>query len=339
MDKNTFSDQPTPFRIGTVLYDNLLGTSATLPVEMLRTAEAAARASGDTSRKIEVVRLATDLNPVHSPSGVDFLPTHIIGQEPECDLINLPALWRNPRPALQKYQLLIPWLQELVQRGCTVTAVGTGVCFLAETGQLDGLPATTHWHYFDQFQRDYPRVQLKRQFFTTQAGNLYCAASVNAMAELMVHLVHRLYGRQVASLVERNFFHEIRNAFEPQSFFNDAVKQHPDEQITQAQIWLEDNFHARINLSELAQQFGFSLRNFDRRFRNALGKSPSRYLQETRLGNAKELLKSSNLSIAEVANQCGYSNASSFTRVFHRTFHTSPRKYRETVRAKLFSLT
>ncbi len=331
------SDTSTVFRIGVVLYDNLLGTSATLPVEMLKTAEAAARATGDNSRRIEVVAISIDKQPVHSPSGFDFVPTHVSGSEPECDLINLPTLWRNPRPALIKYRALVPWLYRLIQRGCTVTSVGTGVCFLAETGLLDGLPATTHWHYFDQFQRDYPRVQLKRQFFTTQAGNLYCAASVNAMGELMVHLVNRLYGRQVASLVERNFFHEIRNAFEPQSFFSDSVKQHPDEQITQAQIWLEDNFHTSVKVSELAEKFGFSQRNFDRRFSNALGKTPLQYLQDTRLRNAKELLKSSNLSIAEVANHCGYQSASSFARVFQKAFHTSPRKYRGTVRAKLFS--
>lgn len=334
MAKTTNTDV---FRIGVVLYDNLLGTSATVPVEMLRTAEAAARALSSQAKQVEVVTLGIDDKPVRSPSAFDFVPTHVIGEEPECDLINLPTLWRNPRPALRKYRAVIPWLHNLIQRGRTVTAVGTGVCFMAETGLLDGLPATTHWHYFDQFQKDYPRVQLKRQFFTTQAGNLYCAASVNAMGELMVHLVNRLYGRQVASLVERNFFHEIRNAFEPQSFFSESVKQHPDEQITQAQIWLEDNFHTQVKVAELAEKFDFSQRNFDRRFRNALGKSPLQYLQDTRLRNAKELLKSSNLSIAEIANHCGYQNASSFTRIFRRAFHTSPRKYRETVRAKLFS--
>lgn len=336
MDKKPF-DEENVFRIGVVLYDNLLGTSATVPVEMLKTAEAAARAQDKRAKRVEVIMLGIDSQPVHSPSGFDFAPTHLIGEEPGCDLINLPTLWRNPRPALKKYRAIIPWLHNIMQRGAIVTAVGTGVCFMAETGLLNGLPATTHWHYFDQFQKDYPSVQLKRQFFTTQAGNLYCAASVNAMGELMVHLVNRLYGRQVASLVERNFFHEIRNAFEPQSFFNEAVKQHPDEQIAQAQIWLEDNFPAQVKVSELAEKFDFSQRNFDRRFRNALGKTPVQYLQEVRLRNAKELLKSSNLSIAEVANHCGYQNASSFTRIFHKTFHTSPRKYRETVRAKLFS--
>ncbi|MBL4566469.1 MAG: helix-turn-helix domain-containing protein, partial [Porticoccus sp.] len=246
-------------------------------------------------------------------------------------------LWRNPRPALKKYCNYIPWLQRQAQQGAVMIAVGTGVCFLAEAGLLNKQPATTHWHYFDQFQKDYPQVELKRQYFITQAGNLYCAASVNAMAELMVHLVTRLYGRRAATQVERNFFHEIRSSFEPTSYFSDDVQHHPDEQVVQAQIWFEDNFSKPIRITEVATQFDFSLRTFNRRFKNALGKTPLQYLQTTRLNNARELLQKSNLSISEVASHSGYQDAAAFSKIFSQYFGTSPTKYRETVRAKLFS--
>ena len=336
MAKNT--SQP-PFRIGVLLYDNLLGTSATLPVEMLRTAEAAAVARDGQARRIESVLISVDKNPAKSPSGFDFIPSHTIDEISSCDLVNLPALWRNPRPALRKYVDYVPWLEKIISQGSWVTAVGTGACFIAETGLLDGQPATTHWHYFDQFQHDYPAVELKRQYFTTQAGNLYCAASVNAMAELMVHLCHRLYGQRVASIVERNFFHEIRNSFQPDSFFSEQSNRHPDEEILQSQLWIEDNFNQQVNIREVARQFGFSQRNFDRRFHNALGITPQKYLQSIRLKNACDLLAKSNLSIAETASLCGYQSASSFSQVFRKTFHASPGEYRKTVRSKLFSNT
>lgn len=327
-----------PFRIGTLLYDNLLGTSATLPVEMLKTAEAAALASDKQARRISTVLISRDLNPVKSPSGLYFQPTHTLEQIEQCDLLNLPALWRNPRPALIKYQAdYVPWLQQIANQGNWITSVGTGVCFLAEAGLLDGQAATTHWHYFDNFQKNYPRVHLKRQYFTTQAGNYYCAASVNAMAELMVHLCNRLYGPRVASIVERNFFHEIRNSFTPNSFFSEHVPMHPDEQVMQAQIWLEDNFSLTIKMTDVAQQFGFSHRNFNRRFYKATGKTPLQYLREVRLRNACELLGKSNLTVGETANKCGYQSVATFSQIFHKFLHTSPKKYRETARGKLFS--
>lgn len=326
-----------PLRVATLLYDNLLGTSATLPVEMLRTAEASARPINPDARPIEAITLSIDKQPVSSPSGFDITPSATIDEVDDCDIISLPALWRNPRPALKKYRRYVPWLQQQAQRGAVVIAVGTGVCFLAEAGLLNNQPATTHWHYFDRFHKDYPEVELKRQYFITQAGNLYCAASVNAMAELMVHLVSRLYGRRAATQVERNFFHEIRSSFEPTSYFSDDVQQHPDEQVVQAQIWFEDNFSKPVNIADVARQFDFSVRTFNRRFKNALGKTPLEYLQTTRLNNARELLQKSNLSISEIAAHSGYQDAAAFSKIFSRHYGTSPSKYRETVRAKLFS--
>lgn len=328
---------PKPLQVCTLLYHNLLGTSATLPVEMLRTAEAAERAINPEAKTIAACTLSIDREPVDSPSGFAIQPFATVDEIEHCDIVCLPALWRNPRPALKKYRAYVPWLQQQAKQGAVMIAVGTGVCFLAEAGLLDNQPATTHWHYFDQFQKDYPAVDLKRQYFITQAGNLYCAASVNAMAELMVHLVARLYGRHAATQVERNFFHEIRSSFEPTSYFSDNVEYHPDEQVVQAQIWFEDNFSKPIKISDVAKQFGFSMRTFDRRFKNALGKTPLQYLQRTRLNNARELLQKSNLSISEIAVHCGYQDAAAFSKIFHRQFGTSPMKYRETVRAKLFS--
>ena len=152
-----------------------------------------------------------------------------------------------------------------------------------------------------------------------------------------MHLVARLYGRHAAAQVERNFFHEIRSSFEPTSYFSDDVQQHPDEQVVQAQIWFEDNFSKPVKIAEVAKQFDFSVRTFNRRFKNALGKTPLQYLQTTRLNNARELLQKSNLSIAEVASHSGYQDAAAFSKIFSQHYGASPKKYRETVRAKLFS--
>ena len=336
MAKKKFKKE-LPLRIATLLYDNILGTSATLPVEMLRTAEASARPKNRNTRRIEALTLSINENSITSPSGFDIRPSTTIDDSRNFDIINLPALWRNPRPALVKYKEYVPWLKKQASNGALFIAVGTGVCFLAESGLLDKQPATTHWHYFDQFHKDYPDVLLKRQYFITQAGNLYCAASVNAMAELMVHLSARLYGRDAAKQVERNFFHEIRSSFKPTSYFSDEVKQHPDEQVVQTQIWLEDNYNKAVSISEVAKKFQFSTRNFNRRFKVALGKTPLEYLQAIRLNNAEELLQKSNLSICEIAAHSGYQDAASFSKIFSQHFAASPTKYRETVRAKLFS--
>jgi len=326
-----------PFRVGIVLCEQVLATSATLPVEILRNAEAFAKRGDRAYRPIEVDTLSPDGAPVQSASGFTLTPSRSLDPFKAYDLVHVPSLWRSPRLALRRHPQYLPWLAAQHGADATLTAVGTGVVLLAAAGLLDGKPATTHWHYFDQFQREFPRVQLQRQYFTTRTGTIYCTAGVNALAELLAHLVYRIYGRGVARHVERVFFHEIRNAFEGSRYLDDDDARHGDEDILQAQIWLQDHFDKPVTMADLAARFGFSLRTFNRRFRDAVGESPLEYLQDLRLDSARQLLQSSNLTIAEVAQRCGYQDTAWFARLFRRCYDISPRDYRHTVRAKLFS--
>lgn len=328
----------TTRKVGVVLCDNVLATSATLPIEMLATALATSKGLRSSAVDLDIITLSAEGQAVHSASGFQLSAQASIEEAPQLDLIHFPGQWRNPRKALQQNAAIFPWLRRQHEGGSAITAVGTGVCFPATAGLLDGKPATTHWHYFDQFQKDYPKVHLKRQYFITQAGNIYCAASVNTLAELMVHIIYLWFGRPVAHNVERNFFHEIRGTFEPSRYYAEHVEHHSDENILQAQIWLDDNFARKVSISQLAKHFGMSTRTFNRRFVAALGTAPVAYLQQLRLQHARELLQNTNLSIQEISNLCGYQDISYFTRLFHKNCGATPGKYRETVRAKLFSL-
>jgi len=325
------------YRVAILLSENCLATSATLPIEILATAAGAARAQQRTSAAVDVQRVSIDGDTVRSSSGFELSASTSLKQLDNCDLIHIPGLWRNPRPIIKGHRAYLPWLRDQQQRGSLISAVGTGSCYLAEAGLLDGKAATTHWHYFDQFQRDYPRVDLKRQYFITRADNLYCAASVNSLAELMVNLVFRWYGKSVANLVQRNFFHEIRNSFEPANYYTEETIEHPDEDILQVQIWMQDNFGKAVTIAALASQFGMSVRTLNRRFKSVLGRAPLDYLQHLRLNSIRDLLQSTNLTLAEIANRCGYHDVTHLTKLFRRQFNTTPGVYRETVRAKMFS--
>jgi transcriptional regulator GlxA family with amidase domain len=321
-----------------VLLDNMLATSATLPAEMLLAAQSAAeRIQHQTGLSMQIHTASLTGESVLTRSGLRWQPDCALSQLTHNQIIYIPGLWRNPRPLLKQSGVLLEWLKGEHQNGALISAVGTGCCFLAEAGLLEGKAATTHWHYFDQFQQDYPGVQLKRQYFITQAGNLYCAASVNSLADLTVHFIQRLYGKEIASHVERHFSHEIRRAYEVSGFFEQEQSRHPDEDITQIQIWLQDNYYRHITMAQLAEKFSMSTRTLNRRFKAALGISPLDFLQELRINIAKDLLKTSNLSIHEIVDKIGYQDKGFFTRLFKQHLAITPKAYRETVRAKLFS--
>jgi len=325
-------------QIAFLLSDNMLATSATLPMEMLLTAESAnQRDRGSQRTRLILSTVSAQGEPAATRSGLRWTPDHALESAPSPDLVYVPGFWRNPRPIIRRQPQVLDWLREQYQNGALISAVGTGCCFLAEAGLLNGKPATTHWHYFDQFQRDYPEVDLKRQYFITQAGNLYCAASVNSLADLTVHFIQRLYNKRIASHVERHFSHEIRRSYESSGYFEEAHSRHPDEDIIQVQLWLQDNYPREVVLSQVAERFGLSTRTLNRRFKAATGQTPLDYLQEIRINNARDLLKTSNLTIAEIADKVGYQDTGYFTTLFKKQLAITPREYRATVRAKLFS--
>lgn len=334
--------RPT-IKIVFLLAPQMLTTSLSLPAEMLKAAEAAARLHTPKAPKLMIQTLALNSEPVTTQAGFAITPDITLAQvqnqhSEKFDFIYLPALWRNPKPVIAKHAELLPWLQQQHLLGSNIAAVGTGCCFMAQAGLLDGKPATTHWHYFDQFQRLYPKIELKRQHFITQAGNLYSAASVNALADLTVHFIQRLFGRDIAQHVERHFFHEIRSTYESGRVFSDASEQHPDEDIIQAQLWLQDNLQLDIHIQSLGKNFGMSSRNFSRRFKAATGQTPLEYLQKKRISLAKDLLQNTNLGLSEIADKVGYSDLGHFNRLFKRHLSTSPSEYRTTVRSKIFAL-
>ena len=320
-----------------LVIEDMLATSITLPIEMMNAAESAARSRNRSAPRLNIATAAKSVMTIPTRSGCSLTPELAIDDISSTDMLIIPSLWRNPRPIIRRNPEIIEWLKQLNEQGTILIAVGTGCCFLAEAGLLKGKAATTHWHYFDQFQRDYPDVELKRQYFITQSGNIYCAASVNAVADLTVHFIHRTYGQEIATHVQRNFSHEIRRAYESTSYYDDKHRYPPEEDIVQAQIWLQDNCQKEILLKSVAEKFDMSVRTFNRRFKNATSKTPLQYLQEIRIDMAKDLLQTSNLSVSEVAYKVGYQDMGHFSSLFKKLLSTTPSEYRSTVRAKLFT--
>ena len=324
-------------RLGFVLADTMLAASTTLPMEMWRAAEATALGRGVAENALVSTLVAGGTAAVSTQSGIALAPHTTFADAQPFDVVYLPALWRNPRRVISKNKSMTPWLIRQFEAGAMLAGVGTGCCFLAEAGLLDGKSATTHWHYLEQFARAYPNVLLKRDFFITQAGSIFCAASVNALADVTVHLIEHFYGRIVASHVERNFSHEIRRPYEKYRYLQGDDLQHTDELIIEIQLWMQRYLSQPMTVAEIAEKFGLSVRSLSRRFQAATGCSPLTYLQEQRIRSAKELLEGTNLTIGEVAFKVGYQDQGYFSRLFTQRMSVRPGDYRKTVRAKVFS--
>ena len=86
----------------------------------------------------------------------------------------------------------------------------------------------------------------------------------------------------------------------------------------------------RLSVDEVAQVAGLSPSHFSRVFRTEMGETFVSYLRRLRCEQASELLRSTNLSVQEIAHRCGFSDHSYFTRVFRATMGASPSAHRGT---------
>lgn len=94
--------------------------------------------------------------------------------------------------------------------------------------------------------------------------------------------------------------------------------------LADAIAYIEHHFTEQITLAELADLSGYSERQFLRLFREAFSTTPNLYISELRIKKAQQLLKTTNLSIGEIAWRCGYDDQNYFSRFFKKHTGTSP---------------
>jgi AraC-like DNA-binding protein len=91
--------------------------------------------------------------------------------------------------------------------------------------------------------------------------------------------------------------------------------------------------HARItkgvSLEELADRFGLSRSYFIRLFKRHVGISPVKYLNNLRMEMASELLRESELTLAEIAQRTGFSDESQFSKRFKQWSGKPPGRFRQ----------
>ncbi|MEQ8714403.1 MAG: ATP-binding protein [Cyclobacteriaceae bacterium] len=119
---------------------------------------------------------------------------------------------------------------------------------------------------------------------------------------------------------------KIREAAQIDPIYDDAVssfKKKLDQYI------LANISNTHLDNIELSNHFSLSERNLYRKVKKASGQAPASYIREVRLQHARHLLiHKEELTVAEVAYQCGIDNVSNFTQLFKKRFGTTPSRIR-----------
>lgn len=116
------------------------------------------------------------------------------------------------------------------------------------------------------------------------------------------------------------------NEFSPQSIESTKYRRHCREIIE----YMDNHYQDDITMKSLVEAMGLSREHLTRIFREHMGTSYKKYITRLRMYHAYTLLTSSDLSIIEIAMECGFSDCRAFISSFRGVYGTTPGKYRRT---------
>lgn len=146
-------------------------------------------------------------------------------------------------------------------------------------------------------------------YFDSAAKPFFQAGCKAFLLELLYHLAAHF---RASAVVKWEFMRQQERSLRLKKLF-DHINAHTAE---------------RLSVSAAARMVGMSAPQFMKLFKQVAGMTLVAYLNHARLANAARLLRETTRSIAEIANDTGFSDQSYFDKRFKRAFGRTPKEFR-----------
>lgn len=226
---------------------------------------------------------------------------------------------------------LVSWIKTQSSNCRRVASTCMGTFLTATAGLLDGQSVTTHWRHVDELQRRFPNIHVKRDPLFVRNGNMWSSAGVTAGIDLALAMIEEDIGHEAAMQVAQAlvvFFKRPGG----QSQFSDILNiQVADSEGLFADLhaWIAGHLQSELNVPKLAERLAMSPRNFSRKYKAMTGITPAKTVELIRVDAAKRALARSDLPLAKIAFNIGFSDEQRLRRAFQRHVGTSPMAFRE----------
>lgn len=303
-------------RVGLILRPHFSLTSVSCIVDALRLANDEAGRSHRVRCSWEL--LAMDRSPMTCSSGISLNPTCTFDDAPDFDALVVVAGRIEKEPPMDARTLA--YLHAANHAGKIIAGIGTGVLALIHAGFLDGRTCVVHWYRYRDFADRFPQVRFRSDRVMVADGNyVTCAGSLTA-AQFAVWLVQRHFGDAIA--------HKCADLL---LLNRSEVQPHPpapmlfaSERIRRTLLILEETLHRPLSIRSIADRVGVSPRHLQRAFKEEVGISLQTYCRTLRLQYGLWRILFGGESIAQAAQECGFSDASHFSRVCQQVHGKRP---------------
>ena len=303
-------------RLAFLLVDGYALMSTAAALEPLRAANQFA-----PSLAYDITLLSTTGTQAVSSIGAAFPARNYRDALPLHDLIFVVA---GGEPARIADPALLAWLRQADRNGAALGGISGGAVVLARAGLLTGRRFTVHWHHYGDFDAMPGDWLLERRLFVIDRDRYTCAGG-SAPLDMMHAIIARDHGTGFAQRISDWFIQtEIRGAEAPQTSSIAARYGPLPAPVAAALELMESHIADPLALDQIAALAGISARQLQRQAKDALGRSVMAEYRRIRLEKGRELLVSTRLPLAAIAQMTGFATQAHFSDAFRRELGQAP---------------
>lgn len=326
--------RPAPRRVALLAFPGVQALDVTGPLEVFSAASLAwQEATGAAAPAYALELVARQAGPVATSAGYALLAQRgVAALRGPLDTLLVAGGLGTGRAVADR--ALIGWIRRQAPRARRVASVCTGAFLLAEAGLLDGLRVTTHWAACAELQRRHPALRVDPDCLYVREGRIWTSAGVTAGMDLALALVEEDLGREVALAVARRLVLYLKRPGGQSQFSAQLAAQLAARApLRELQAWVAEHPAADLSVEALARRAGMSPRHFARVFTRETGRTPARFVEETRVEHARRRLEEGDPGIEALAAACGFGSAETLRRAFLRVLRVGPAAYRSRFRS------
>ncbi|HEX7388154.1 MAG TPA: helix-turn-helix domain-containing protein [Castellaniella sp.] len=273
--------------------------------------------------------VAQTLIPVRSASGVQVVPTHLLGDPQRFDYVVVVGGPLSPREA--DTAALSPWLKEAARCGCHLLGLCNGVFALAQAGVLAGyrlcVPGDLLWEFERRFPSFLPDQLVVDRTMVFDRRRITCAGGA-AVSDLASRVLCRHVPRADVQRALRRLQLPATESTHPIQPPPAGLPAGCPAALQRAVLLIEQYAGNTLAVDDLADKLGLSSRQLQRLFSRYLATTPQAYARRIRLRLVRWMLVHSDKSLAAIASDCGFADAAHMSRAFHAAHGTPPGVWR-----------
>jgi transcriptional regulator GlxA family with amidase domain len=178
----------------------------------------------------------------------------------------------------------------------------------------------------------YPQIEVDPDVLYVEDGPLLTSAGTAAGIDACLHLVRSTDGPRVANAIARRMVVPPHREGGQAQFVETPLptQRGGADGLLAVLDWVRRRLDDPPSVEEMATRARMSPRTFARRFRETTGTTPHAWVLLQRVQRAQELLEATDLSIEQIARECGFGGGAGLREHFVRFRGVSPRAYRRT---------